>query len=170
MKPLTKQQKKLVEENHNLIYGFAKSRKLDIDHYYDILAIGLCKAAKIYDEDQCKFSTFAYRCMEIEIYAYWKRNIKKYGTIEEIALCDNHYMYKNGFGIKTLSTHDIVVNNIIVSAFLNTLSKKEKTIIELIMNGLQQKEIADMMNCTQQNISFFVKKVHKKWNKYMNKN
>ena len=42
---LTKEQKELVENNHKLIYYYIHKNGLSVDEYYDILAIGLCKAA-----------------------------------------------------------------------------------------------------------------------------
>lgn len=61
---MTEQQKKLVEENHNLIYGFLHKQNLDPEEYYDLAAIALCEAAQIYDPDRgISFSTLGYRCM-----------------------------------------------------------------------------------------------------------
>ena len=66
MNELNYEQQQLAEQNHNLIYSFAKSRKLDLEEYYDVLAIGLCKAALVYDENKATFSTLAYKCMNNE--------------------------------------------------------------------------------------------------------
>lgn len=54
---------RMVEENHNLIYGFLRKYKLGEDFYGDA-AIGLCKAAESYDESKgVSFATYAYKCM-----------------------------------------------------------------------------------------------------------
>ena len=61
-KPIIKlntEQKKLVEDNHDLIYGFLTKYKLDFSTWYDVCAIGLCKAGMAYDGSN-RFSTFAY--------------------------------------------------------------------------------------------------------------
>ena len=60
---LNEQQKKLVEQNHKLIYYTLKKYKLNQEEYYDILAIGLCKAAIKFDPERSKFSTFAMKVM-----------------------------------------------------------------------------------------------------------
>ena len=60
---LDEQQKKLVEENHNLIYYALGKYRLNQEEYYDILAIGLCKAAIAFDSERSKFSTFAMNIM-----------------------------------------------------------------------------------------------------------
>ena len=36
---------------------------LDVEEWYDIAAIGLCKAANTYNNDKSEFSTYAYKCM-----------------------------------------------------------------------------------------------------------
>ena len=68
--------KKLVEENHNLIYAYCHKYNLAIEEYYDILAIGLCKAAMSYDREFrnefIEFSTYAYKCMSNEVYRQWR--------------------------------------------------------------------------------------------------
>ena len=58
---------KIVEENHNLIYAFLNKCHLPTNEYYDLAAIGLCKAAKTWDCDRQKFSTYAYTCMFNEV-------------------------------------------------------------------------------------------------------
>ena len=42
---LNDEQRKLVADNHNLIYQYLIDNNLPQDEYYDIAAIGLCKAA-----------------------------------------------------------------------------------------------------------------------------
>lgn len=52
MNNLNKEQQKLVEDNHNLIYSFAKSRMVDTEEYYDVFAIGLYLSVKGYKQFQ----------------------------------------------------------------------------------------------------------------------
>lgn len=66
MKSLNAVQQQIVSDNHNLIYSFANRNGVNLDDYYDVLAIGLCKAAMIYDETKGKFSTLAYTAMNNE--------------------------------------------------------------------------------------------------------
>lgn len=56
---------KLIEENHNLIYTFMIKYHYSEDYYGDA-AIGLCKAARLYDESKGAFSTIAFACMRNE--------------------------------------------------------------------------------------------------------
>ena len=71
MKQLNKEQQKLVEYNHNLIWSFMNKNKLStnaVEDWYGTCAIGLCKAAIAYNPDKnLKFSTLAYVCMHNEV-------------------------------------------------------------------------------------------------------
>ena len=59
---LNDEQRKLVEDNHNLIYTFMRSHGLEIEEWYDVLAIALCKAAIGFNGTSA-FSTYAYKVM-----------------------------------------------------------------------------------------------------------
>ena len=78
---LTKEQQKLVEDNHNLIYSYLHKRHLPVDStsdFYGDAALGLCTAAHIYDASLgFKFSVIAYKAMENEV-NYTLRKINKY--------------------------------------------------------------------------------------------
>ena len=56
---MTEYQKQLVIENHNLIYRFLQKEKLNMEDWYDLSAIGMCKAAKTFNEGTYKLSTNA---------------------------------------------------------------------------------------------------------------
>lgn len=47
---MTEYQKQLVTDNHNLIYRFLQKEKLNMEDWYDLVAIGMCKAAKTFNE------------------------------------------------------------------------------------------------------------------------
>ena len=78
---MTNKQARLVEENHNLIYGFLHKHKLSEDFYGDA-AIGLCKAAETFDETKnSSFSTYAYKCMFNECGIQIRLNNRSVSTI-----------------------------------------------------------------------------------------
>ena len=54
---LTDEERKIAEENHNLIYFFINHFNVDIDEYYDIFAIDYIKCVKFWDKDRGKLST-----------------------------------------------------------------------------------------------------------------
>lgn len=81
MKQLNQTQQRLVEENHNLIYSFMNKNKLSfesVEDWYGTCAIGLCKAALIYDPGKnVKFNTLAYVCMSNEMKRFSDSKTKK---------------------------------------------------------------------------------------------
>ena len=59
---LNDEQRKLVADNHNLIYQYLIDNNLPQDEYYDIAAIGVCKAAMGYDASKgINFSTCVHK-------------------------------------------------------------------------------------------------------------
>lgn len=87
-KPIIKlntEQRKLVEENHNLIYSFLNKQALSIDEWYDVCAIGLCQASLNFNGDT-KFSTFAYKCMLNSVRRTMRRDKKSLSGAEVLSL------------------------------------------------------------------------------------
>lgn len=71
---------KLVLDNENLVYYIIKKLGIykDIDNFYDIGMIGLCKAARSFDsESNTKFSTYAISCIKNELYMYGRKKANR---------------------------------------------------------------------------------------------
>lgn len=101
-RPLTDKERRLVEENHNLIYGYANLHNLQItddinriyhsctshEDWYGALATGLCHAARTWDETKGSFSYWAYLNMDSEVEkvkkAFCIHNPKIIDTLENI--------------------------------------------------------------------------------------
>lgn len=56
---LTEEQRQLAADNHGLVYYCIQKNNWSFEEYYDIAAIGLCKAAETYKPGKSKFATFA---------------------------------------------------------------------------------------------------------------
>ena len=134
---MTDEQRKMVEQNHNLIYDFLYKQNLDTEEYYDIAAIGLCEAAIKYDSKRSKFSTFAYRCMKSEVNHYHAYNTRKRRIPSDrifsydILLNSDEDEYESF--ISTLlesdfDTHEIVEKTISFANFSRELNDREKFI------------------------------------------
>lgn len=155
---LTKEQSKLVEENHNLIYDFAyKSNILNIDDWYGILATGLCKAAKYYDKDKGAFSTLVFKCMENELCDVMRRYDK---SIQKDTMSYDDELFPKDF--PDFSTHNGMYYAIMLDSLSKNLNDKETQVLSMIANGDTQNEIAEKMGCKQQNVSYYVKQIKKK--------
>lgn len=107
---LNTEQRKLVEDNHDLIYGFMVKYKLDFNNWYDVCAIGLCKASVIYDNSTC-FSTLAYRCMYNEV-----SNTKRIGRSKKH---DDSRVISLNSEVKTIFNEDLPLEAVIASEARN---------------------------------------------------
>lgn len=75
-KHFMKRYHKLVLDNEKLVYYVIKKLGIrkDIDNFYDIGMIGLCKAARSFDsETGTKFSSYAVSCIRNELYMYSRK-------------------------------------------------------------------------------------------------
>ena len=177
MKALTKEQQNLVENNHNLIYGYLHKNNLNFDDYYDIVAIGLCKASMGYKSSKGEFSTYAYKCINNEVGNYIRCDINGKTKIPENELISYDANNLESDGNETIvdrmeSGNSNIEEEIIVGidylSFITLLNEKEQLVIEHLQDGLKQCQIAKEIGCTQQNISLTVKKIKEKWLKYYN--
>ena len=163
---LTEEQKKLVEENHNLIYWFAKKYHLPIEEYYDVLAQGLCMAAYHYDPSKCSFSTYAYLCMNTEMHVEYRKTLRK----SEIPQ-GNIFHYENAWQLSDLiptneKTENKVIDRIsyenLISLLNDILNDKDKEVLSYILNGLTMREIAKIEGTSHQAIHNRMKKIRDK--------
>ena len=156
---LTDQQRKLVEDNHNLIYKFATSKNASVEEFYGLFAIGLCKAAMIFDESKgLTFSTLAYKCMDNEYGMYWRA-----------ALCGKrinpNLIFSSEELIGDIGTDGYVFDKtrIYVEEFFNRLPKNQKRVLNGLLHGYKGTEIAEHMGCTSQRVSAIKKQIGKQW-------
>lgn len=167
---LTDKQKKLVEDNHNLIYSYAKKKHISSEKWYDVLAIGLCKAARSFDPDKGKFSTWAYRFFDNEIRTCWNKENKKSKIPESFILAydavllneddsqNNSYI---DFFSDTKAYEDIVHSTMMLD-IVNDMNDVEKCIFELILHGYNQQEIAAKVGRTRQSVGKIVNGIRRK--------
>lgn len=177
-KSLTKIQQNLVTKNHNLIYEFAKKKHLPIEEYYDILAIGLCEASKIYDCNSGEFSTIAFRCMGAELNDHYKFINRGKRIPEDMILSydapsggddsDSKTNFLDNF-TDNRCVHDIVASSIMSEILINLLSDKEQIVARLLANGINQSDIARRIGCKRQTVQYYITQIRKKWNTYLNR-
>ena len=171
--PLTDAQRKLVEDNHNLIYFYAHKKGLPIDEYYDLLAIGLCVAAKVFQEGKYSFSSLAMLKMQWILGRYWTHE-NRASNIPKNQVFSYNKPIKKGFDTFMFETigdnssmYINMVQNIMIDEFIETLSGKEKEIIIQMLNGKTQIDIANSMGVKKQNVNYYVSMIRKKWNGYV---
>ena len=163
---LSDEQRKIAEENHNLIYWFAKKYHVPIEEYYDVLAQGLCMAAYHYDPSKCSFSTYAYLCMNTEMHVEYRKTLRK----SEIPQ-GNIFHYENAWQLSDLiptneKTENKVIDKIsyenLISLLNDILNDKDKEVLTHIVNGLTMREIAKIEGTSHQAIHNRMKKIREK--------
>lgn len=155
---LTPAQQQLVEDNHNLIYGFLREYNLPQDEYYDLAAIGLCKAAKCFNKDKgSKFSCYAYLVMLTEVKMYWRKErkcVKPSCSLDDIVL--------NGDHMVTLA--EIIAEPNDISAYITAPidrlctelvkhNERYPKILMMLCNGYTQKTMGTVFGVSQSTIS-----------------
>ena len=178
MNSLNTKQQHLVEDNHNLIYSFAHLKKLDLEEYYDLLAIALCKAALIFDENKGMFSTLVYMCMNNEVKLI-KRKEKEKKTIPKYMVDSLDYIYSSDNDDSENSLIDKIIKDIfpapdesVVNAIMfnnfyyQNLDNRERLIVDLVFQGKNQTDISKKLLVSQPQVSRLIKGVANKWIKY----
>lgn len=154
---MTEEQRQLVADNHDLIYSFLQSYGYDLEEYYDVAAIGLCKAAKTYSDDISMFSTYAYRCMQNEVFneARKKRRVR---TIPEhlIYSYNTTIVSEKGDSYEVLEClpcdvdlEEDIVTKVHTDACLNRrgLTDRDRLVFDLLMAGYSSSEISRVIGC-----------------------
>ena len=165
---ITEEQRKLVEDNHNLIYSFLQKYHLTIDEYYGLAAIGLCKAGKTYNGEKSNFSTYAYKCMFTTVMCELRKN-KQAKTIPEHQIFYYQAELDNNNGGDTAlfmnyipskeNVEDSVLSEVIFDEYASKLKDRDKKIFSLFREGYKQKEICKIVGCSQPQVSRVKKKL-----------
>ena len=161
---LNDKQRKLVEDNHKLIYFYCKKYNVSVEDYYDSLAMALCYAAYNYDETKGAFSTLAMKSMNFKMKQEFTYNTKKGQVpIDKIVNYENSYQMED-----MITSHEsperIVINKMSycdkLNAILNlTNNERHKNIIKYRLQGLTVQEISKKVNITHQNVSHTLRKL-----------
>lgn len=145
---LNDEQRKIVTENHNLIYSFCIKRGLSIDEWYDFLAIVLCKAVINHNPEKSKLSTFVYACMNNAV----NSELLKINKKANIPICEIDNIFLENYD-------DVGINDVI-----NKISKTQKRIIKMKMLGYTQKEISNTLNISQAQVSRLIWDIKRRLN------
>lgn len=156
MKKLTDIERQMVEDNHNLIYWYANKKNLDLDEWYDLLAIELCKTVRKYNQDRGSLSTYFKLRADIMVY---RKLQEKYRSgelydyeIDESQHCD-----------EAVEVFDKVDSDIALESLLDSLeTDRDRLIIKMKLDGYTQKEIAEETGLTQQGVGWVLRRVRER--------
>ncbi len=166
----------LIERNLRLVVYISKKFEntgINLEDLISIGTIGLIKAINTFNPDKkIKLATYASRCIENEILMYLRKNNSRKTeiSIDEPLNVDwdgNELLLSDILG----TDNDIIYHNIesevdkeLLNIALETLSERERSIMELRfgMNRQKertQKEVADLLGISQSYISRLEKKI-----------
>lgn len=171
---LTEKEQKFAEKNHNLIYYYLHSRNLNYEEFYDIVAIGLCKAAKSYDTSKgYSFSAYACRCMYNEVGNYLAKERRRFGLKDTslLSLDDtipNRDEDKDSQVINTIESilyqPESEIEAKMMKETLDTiLTDQERQVLHYRLEAYNQSEIGRRMNLSRQRVNSLMGQIKKKW-------
>lgn len=158
---------KLIEDNIKLVYFVLNKYYPTYVNDEDIIQtgmIGLCRAADKYDCDKGTFSTYAVPAIQNEIRKEF-RNRQREDKLNAISL-DFPIINDDGKELTTLL--DTVIGQedvgfVDVEGYYKTLTQVEKTYFDLLREGYKPKEVAEILGCTKQNVSRYIRRLKAKW-------
>lgn len=161
MSNITEAQKKLIEDNHNLIYSFLRKHQLPKDEYYDLAAIGLCRAGLTYNKSKAHFSTYAYKCMSTYVFCEVRKLHKAKRIPQHMLLyyqdeIDRDENNKQSYDIYLQSDDNVeeeVLFKTLLSELVDKLSPRDRIIIYLLGQGYSHGCIAKKLKCSRSLIS-----------------
>lgn len=153
-----------------MIYTFLQKYHLSVDDYYDLAAIGLCKATITFNNTKSAFSTYAYQCMYTSVMMELRKKTQA-KTIPEYKILYYQAEIENNDGdtvsfINFIPSKDNVEDNVLSEVMFDEFAKrlkkeKHKLIFELFREGYNQRQIGKIVGCSQPQVSRIKKKLVK---------
>ena len=154
MRKLTKEQQKIVEDNHNLIYDFLHRRGLNVEEYYGIVAESLCKAVLNWDESKGTLSTLFYIVARNDIYKEWRK-----GSIGTYQFTDTLPLKEDWIP----DNYDLEGEFILKETIKDVENSEYNDLFQLKLLGYNNKQIAEMFGVSQSTIGNWVRKMGEKY-------
>lgn len=178
---LTEEQRKLITDNHNLIYGYMHDRHIDMEYYGDF-AEKFCLAIPQYDNSKAQLTTFIYNVFD----NHWKHMLKyKYSQCRHIPKEKQVFLdavvSTGGDKGHSQTMQDILgfdddgYNSVDEGDLIGRLRKELKArypqdettdgVIEYILKGYNCREVGDVYGVSRQSINARVEKIRKIYEK-----
>lgn len=166
---MLKEQAKLVEDNHNLIYHILNKMHLPESDYYDVAAIALCKAAMSYEPERGAFSTCACKYIEWALIAQLHTEDRKIRRNEKDVLHYNAILCEDTeflemFADKGVDPEDAAINSVLVGQLLSELKPKEKKIVLMLANGYKWRDVRMALGISNSAVGQTLKRIRSRLN------
>ena len=156
MKRLTEEEAKMVEDNEKLIYWYAHLKNLDLDEWYGLLAIELCKTVRKYNPTRGGLANYYKLRSDIMVYRQLQQKFRN-GEVEEYDVDETQHG-------EISDLYEAVDVDTVFHAKLGELSSDlHRDVILLKAEGYTQKEIAELLDLTQGGVSWIIKKVREQF-------
>lgn len=173
---LNDMQKKMVEDNHNLIYSFLAKHNLSVEEWYDVAAIGLCKAAQSYD-GSAKFNTLAYKVMFNEVCKVFrhKKAKKRLGNqFVHVSMSDIVYQFDkleityDEYIPSSANTEGVALGKIWTEWFIRDASLSALRVLYHRLKGNTYRETGKEVGLTASRCSHLMRDIGKRYNEGKN--
>ena len=147
LQPLTATEKKLAEENHNIIYAFLKQNGYSIEEHYNIAVFGYLKGIQAYHRQKETNYDLFYLCwqyMRSEMGNHFRmENTMKRKPLETVLSFDAEYLKMENLYSRVggKSLEDELMEQEELAELLDNLSEIQRKIAAMKMEGYQSKEI-----------------------------
>lgn len=155
------------------MYSFLYKYNLDVEEWYDLASIGLCKAANTYNNNKSEFSTYAYKCMYTTIMmekrkenamriipqdqiVYYENQVNESSKENDTSTFLNYIPSKQDVENETIST--LSLENI-----ENELAGNKRKVFVLLKEGYTQSEISKIIGISKQIISKIKQEILEKY-------
>ena len=175
-KPLTDEQRKLVEDNIRLTYEFVHRKGFTYGYEFEdavqIALLGLIRAARTFKENKSKFSSYAFLAMQSQFnMEYRKIKRQKESGIINISLSEpiikNEELYVEDIIVERQDSIENIETMIAIKNIYEKLNDKEKQVIDMVFYAKEkeasQKNIAKKLGVSQS----FVSRTLKKFREYL---
>lgn len=146
---------------------------MDVEEWYDLAAIGLCKAANTYNNDKSGFSTYAYKCMYTTIImekrkenamrripqnqiVYYENQVSEESKDNDTSTFLNYIPSKQDIENETISA--LSLENI-----ENELAGNKRKVFLLLREEYAQCEISEIIGISKQRISKIKQEIAEKY-------
>ena len=158
---------KLVEENLKLVYFVINKNYPTFKKDEDVIQagmVGLCKAAKSFDESKSKFSTYASRCILVEIAKEFCSR-QDHSNLLSLDFPVNVETGEINFGDFLIGSKNIEHPTNLLE-FYDTLNNKEQKYFDLLSCGFSHSDIARLCKRSRQSVNQMVHRMKLKWEKF----
>lgn len=153
LQPLTEMEKRMAEENHNLVYSFLHRHRYSIEEFYNVVIFGYLHGIQTYNrrEDLREKYQLAFICeryMSVAIGNYFrKENAQKRKPMEITVSLDVNYAETDNFYnlVGGKSVEDEVLELKQVDEMMENFSEVQRDILKLKLEGFDNKEVYSLL-------------------------